>query len=104
MRVFDPDRIEAQPYEKRQLNVFYQVPQFKMRIIELPAGGELPDCQMQDHVVFYALSGGADVIVDGEVSTLAEGQCLVSPPARFKMTSRKGVRVMGIQIAAAPRS
>lgn len=104
MQVFDPGRIEAHPYEQRHLNVFYQVPEFKMRIIELRPGGELPECQMQDHVVFYVLCGEADVIVDGEVSTLVEGQCLVSLPAKFKMTSRKGVRVMGIQIAAAPRS
>lgn len=100
MHVFHPGAMDAHPYEQRRLNVFYQVPEFKMRIVELPPNGELPECQMQDHVVFYVLSGEADVLVDGEASTLREGQCLVSPPAKFKMSSRTGVRLMGIQIAA----
>jgi len=73
-----------------------------MRIIELPAGGALPDCQMHDHVVFYVLSGEADVVVDDEQSTLGEGQCLVSPPVRFQMASRNGVRILGIRIAETP--
>jgi len=104
MNVFDPARVEAQPYEGRQMNVFYQVPEFKMRVIALPPGGELPECQMRDHVVFYVLSGEADITVDGGVSTLTKGKCLVSPPARFRMSTRDGVRVTGIQITAAPRS
>lgn len=103
MRIFAPDGIKAQPYEERHLNVFYQVPEFKMRIIQLPPGGALPDCQMREHVIFFVLSGSATILIDGETSSLTQGQCLVSPPASFRMTSQDGVKIMGIQIAPTPR-
>ena len=42
MEVFDLRAMRAQPYEKRDKNVFYQTREFKTRIIQLPAGGQIP--------------------------------------------------------------
>jgi hypothetical protein len=42
MRTFDIRAMESYPYDKREGNVFYQAPQLKARIIELPARGCLP--------------------------------------------------------------
>ncbi len=98
MKVFDLDAMEAKPYEERDKNVFYQAPEFKTRIIELAAGGEIPLCEMSDHVIFYVLTGEAEVTVNGESSTLRDGQCLISPPATFSMTTKAGARLLGIQI------
>ena len=104
LKVFDLAAMEAQPYEKRDKNVFYKVPEFKTRIIELPPGGEIPKCEMCDHVIFYVLTGEAEVTVNAQISTLSERQCLITPPATFSMKTQRGVRILGIQIAANTRS
>ena len=104
MQVFDLRAMEAQPYEARDRNVFYETQEFKARVIELAPGGAIPSCEMAGHVIFYVLSGEAEVTVNGQTSNVAQGQCLISPPATFSMHSRKGVRMMGVQVAAGPRS
>ena len=103
MKVFDLAAMEAQPYEKRDKNVFYQAREFKTRIIELPPGGEIPKCEMSDHVLFYVLAGEAEVTVNAQTSTLGEHQCLITPPATFSMRTEKGSRLLGIQILATLR-
>ena len=69
-------------------------------IIELPQGGEIPKCEMPDHVIFLVLAGQADVTVNGQTSTVGEQQCLITAPATFSMKSERGARMVGIQIAA----
>lgn len=98
--VFDFDAMTAQPYEKRDTNVFYETPEFKTRIIELAPGGEIPACEMTDHVLFSVPSGEAEVTVNGEPFVVGPGQCVISPPATFSMTSRAGARLLGVQIEA----
>ncbi len=81
MKVFDLSAMEAHPYEHRDKNVFYRATEFKTRIIELPPGGEIPECRMSDHVVFLVLNGEAVVTVNAEKGAIVEGRCLVIPPA-----------------------
>jgi len=100
MRTFDVRAMESHSYDKREKNVFYQTPQFKARIIELPAGGGMPSCEMASHVLFYVVRGEAEVQVNGEVAALREGQCLAAEPATISMKTKSGVRILGIQIAA----
>jgi len=59
---------------------------------------------MRDHVIFYVLTGEAEVAVNAQISTLGERHCLITPPATFSMKTQRGVRIMGIQIAANTRS
>ncbi len=97
-KVFDLSAMAVRPYEEREKNVFYSTQAFRARIIELGPGQEMPLCEMESHVVFVALSGGASVKVDGEEFALDEGKCLITPPATISMRSESGVRMMGIQI------
>jgi len=99
MRIFDIRAMESHSYDKREKNVFYQTPQFKARIIELPAGGGMPTCEMASHVLFYVVRGEAEVQVNGEIAALREGQCLDTEPATISMKTKSGVRILGIQIA-----
>jgi len=99
MKVFDLARMTAYPYEQRERNVFYQVGEFKARIIELPPGGRMPDCDMASHVIFCVLEGQAQVWVNGRELTLQQNHCLVTEPATLSMTSEQGVRMLGIQVA-----
>jgi quercetin dioxygenase-like cupin family protein len=101
MRIFDLGAMVAQPYDEREKNVFYQTPRFKARIIELPAKGSMPTCEMASHVLFYIVQGEAEVQVNQEVTTIKEGQCLITEPATLAMKTENGVKIMGIQVAAA---
>jgi len=104
MKVFDLSKMKAFPYEKREKNVFYQVKEFKTRIIELPSGGKMPPCEMSEHVVFVVLDGEVMVEVSSEKVSLKEKHCLIAEPAAMSMRTQKGVRMLGIQIAAAPKT
>lgn len=99
MKTFDLHTMAAAPYEERDSNVFYQSPEFKARIIELPAGGSMPDCEMESYVVFTAIEGEATVKVNGEKTGLQAGQCLITEPATLSMETGNGVKILGLQIA-----
>ena len=98
MKIFNTKTLQAFPFSERHKNVFFQVDEFKMRIIELESGQQLPDCQMVSYVVFSLISGEVEVIVDNEKTLLKEGELLVSEPAKFSMRALKASRLVGIQI------
>lgn len=98
MKIFDLNAMQAADYAERGKNVFYNVPEFKTRIIELPAGGKMPQCEMASHVVFVVIDGAVSVMVNGEEALLKAGQCLITEPATLSMKTEKGVKILGIQI------
>ncbi|MDZ7722196.1 MAG: hypothetical protein U5R06_05050 [candidate division KSB1 bacterium] len=98
MKVFNLKTMPFFPYEQRDKNVFHRSPEFKARIIELPPGGSLPDCDMDSFVVFTVIQGTATVNVNGKESRLHAGECLITEPARLSMKTQDGVRIMGLQI------
>jgi hypothetical protein len=77
LRVLDLNEMKAFPYEQRERNVFYQSQEFKIRIVELPPGGEMPTCEMASHVIFHVLE-------------LKEKQCLITGPATLSMITENG--------------
>ena len=98
MKTFDLNEMTEFPYAEREKNAFYKADQFKARIIQLPPGGEMPPCEMADHILFTVVSGSADVDVDGEIVTIEVGQMLITPPATLSMKTRNGVKIAGVQI------
>lgn len=98
MKKYNTKTLHAFPFSERNKNVFFQVEEFKMRIIELDSGQQLPDCQMESYVVFSLVSGEVEAIVDNEKTLLKEGDVLVSEPATFSMKALKASRLVGIQI------
>jgi len=98
MKVFDLNAMHAYPYDERDKNVLFQNPEFKIRIIELPSGGTMPDCKMSSHVVFVVVEGSATVTVNQEEEVLKTGQCLITEPATLSMRTDTGVKILGIQI------
>ncbi len=96
--VFDLKTQPVFPFEEREKNVFFSGAGFKTRIIVLPAGGSMPECPMRTAVIFYVVSGEAEVTVDGEKNKLAEGNCLVGQPGRYSMRTAVGARLLGVQI------
>ncbi|MDZ7672574.1 MAG: hypothetical protein U5K53_07070 [Halanaerobiales bacterium] len=98
MELFDLNEMEVNPYEKRDKNVFYKTKEFKSRIIELPAQGEMPKCQMDSYVMFYVLEGKGIVKVNGKSKEIKSGQCMITEPAELSLKSENGIKIMGIQI------
>jgi mannose-6-phosphate isomerase-like protein (cupin superfamily) len=98
MRVVDLKTMMSGPYKEREMNIIFNLEEFKVRNIKLPADGKIPDCEMQSYVIFYIVEGSVDVTVDQEKATITEGQCLISDPATISMSSKDGAKIMGIQI------
>lgn len=98
MKLFDITDMDAHGYEQRWQNVFHEAPEFKMRVIDLAPGGNIPLCEMASHVVFVCVEGEALVTVDGDEVSLNPAQGLVTEPATLSMRSRVGAKLLGIQI------
>lgn len=98
MNVFDLNSMKSFPYEQRDKNVFYWTPDFKARIVELPPGGKMPECQMESYVVFTVIEGTAMVVVNQQATRLHAGQCFITEPATLSMTTDSGVKIVGLQI------
>ncbi|PKL25945.1 MAG: hypothetical protein CVV46_15565 [Spirochaetae bacterium HGW-Spirochaetae-2] len=98
MQIIDLMELEAQGYEKRQVNVFFQNDLFKARVIVLESGGRIPDCQMDSHVMFYVVEGEVRLSCNGKTSVLKEKQVFITEPALLSMESESGARLMGVQI------
>ena len=98
MQVYDIKSINSYPYKDREKNVLFKSEEFKVRIIDLKKGEQLPTCEMNSYVIFINMDGKAEVMINSDKVTLKEGQFLVSEPATFSMTSENGVKMLGIQI------
>lgn len=98
MELFDLGLIPAYPLHEKDKNVFYRTSTFKARIIDLPPGGTIPPCAMEQHVVFTVVNGEAHITVDGKTAVAAKGCCVITTPATVSMKTEEGVRIMAIQI------
>lgn len=98
MEIYDLMKLDAQGYEKRQVNVFFQNDTFKARVIVLEAGGKIPECQMDTFVMFYVVKGEVTLRKNAESFVLKENQVFITEPALLSMESKSGARLMGIQI------
>jgi len=96
MQVFNLKTMNVAAPEEKGKNVFYKSEHLKTRLIELPAGGGIPECQMESHVLFYVIEGKAQVTVNQEEAVITEGQCLITAPATVSMKTDAGVRMLGI--------
>lgn len=102
MEKFDLTKIKAASYEQRKKNVFYEKPEFKLRIINLKPGSEIPSCVMSSYVVLICVEGKAEMLVNGNKVELSSGQLMVSEPATFSMRTGPGARLLGMQVKPRP--
>jgi quercetin dioxygenase-like cupin family protein len=98
MEIFDLMDLEAQGYENRKVNVFFQNDLFKTRVIVLEANGKIPECQMDSYVMFYVVKGEVILRKNNESSILKESQVFITEPALLSMETKTGARLMGVQI------
>jgi mannose-6-phosphate isomerase-like protein (cupin superfamily) len=99
MKQFDILNMKAYGYDRREKNVFYASPEFKMRVISLSPGESMPKCDMASYVIFVGIEGEAEVDVGTDRVAISRGQCLVSEPATLSMRTNAGARLLGIQVA-----
>lgn len=92
MEIFDLKEME----EKQ---AFYKEEEFNARHIILSEGEKIPPCDMSTYVIFVVLHGEAEVTVDDESVTLSKGKCLITEPATLSMETKKGVKILGLQIS-----
>ena len=96
MKVFNLSEVEI---TSRKNKVLQREKEFNTRIVELGAGGEIPECEELDkYVLFIVLEGQAVATVDGGQVKLASGNMLTSEDAKLGLRTEQGVRMLGIQI------
>lgn len=98
MEIFDLMNLEAEGYENRNVNVFFQNDLFKTRVIVLESGQKIPECRMDSFVMFYVVKGEVLLRKNDEYSILKENQVFITEPALLSMETNSGARLLGIQI------
>jgi quercetin dioxygenase-like cupin family protein len=98
MEIFDLNDILVHPFEERDGNVLFQNETFKVRLIQLEAGGEIPPCAMAMNVIFCVLRGKGIITVNDKTNQVKPHSLIITPPATISMKSDEGMRVLGIQI------
>ena len=98
MKIFDLMNLEAEGYENRKVNVFFENDLFKTRVIVLKQGQKIPECQMNDFVMFYVVKGEVLLRKNDEESVLKENQIFITEPALLSMETNTGARLLGVQI------
>jgi len=98
MEIFDLNDIFVHSLEERDRNVLFQSETFKVRLIQLEAGGEIPPCAMAMNVIFCVLRGKGIITVNDKTNQVKPHSLLVTPPATISMKSEVGMRLLGIQI------
>jgi quercetin dioxygenase-like cupin family protein len=98
MKIFDLMNLETDGYENRNVNVFFQNNLFKTRVIDLKPKQKMPECQMDDFVMFYVVKGEVLLRKNNESATLKENQVFITEPTLLSMETIDGVRLMGVQI------
>ncbi len=98
MKIFDLMNLEAEGYENRKVNVFFKNDLFKTRVIVLKQGQKIPECQMNDFVMFYVVKGEVLLRKNDEESILKENQIFITEPALLSMEANTGARRLGIQM------
>jgi quercetin dioxygenase-like cupin family protein len=98
MEIFDLNDILVHPFEERDGNVLFQNETFKVRLIQLAAGGEIPPCKMAMNVIFCVLRGKGIITVNDKTNQVKPHSLIITPPATISMKGDEGMRVLGIQI------
>jgi quercetin dioxygenase-like cupin family protein len=99
MMIFDIADLKDFGRDQKEKNVFYETPEFKMRIIDLATGESIPKCEMTSHVIFICFEGEAEVNANDKSFPISRGRGFVSEPAVLSISTSSGARILGIQIA-----
>src|SRR4030065_989772 len=98
MEFFDLNDSNVYPLEERDKNVLFQSGIFKVRLIQVEAGGEIPPCAMAMNVIFCVLQGEGVITVNESSNQVKSHSLIITSPATVSMKSDEGMRVLGIQI------
>jgi mannose-6-phosphate isomerase-like protein (cupin superfamily) len=98
MEIFDLNNSNIYPFEERDKNVLFQSGAFKVRLIQLEAGGEIPPCRMATDVIFCVLQGKGIITVNGKTNQVKPHSLIITNPATISMRSKDGMKLLGIQI------
>ena len=101
MEIFDLNDLNVYPFEERDKNVLFQSGTYKVRLIQLEAGGEIPRCAMVMNVLFCVLQGKGVITVNDKANEVRPHSLIITPPTTISMKTDEGMRVLGIQIVGA---
>ena len=98
MEIFDLNDSNVYPFEEKDKNVLFQSEAFKIRLIQVEAGEEIPPCAMAMNVIFCILQGKGLITVNDQSNQVKPHSLIITNPATISMRSKDGMKVLGIQI------
>jgi quercetin dioxygenase-like cupin family protein len=98
LEIFDLNDIFVHPLEERDRNVLFQTETFKVRLIQVDPGGEIPPCTMATNVLFCVLQGEGIITVNDQSNQVKSHSLIIAPPTTISMKSDEGMKLLGIQI------
>jgi len=77
-------------------NVLAQTDKFKIRNIELAAGEQIPECNMENWVLFYIREGEGKIFINGEPTNVVEQDLVFTEPAKVSTKAKTKMKILGI--------
>jgi len=96
MEIINFSKIIFQP-DKDQ-NVLTENNKFKIRNIEIKAGGQIPECNMENWVIFYVREGNGTIVINGKLSNIIEQDLVFTEPAKVSFEAETKMKILGIII------
>ena len=94
MKKINLSKIEYQ--EEKEKNVLAQTEKFKLRNIELEAGEQIPECNMENWVIFYVREGKGEIFINGEPTNVAKQDLVFTKPAKVSTKAKTKMKILGI--------
>ena len=93
MRKINLSKIEYQ--EEKDKNVLAQTEKFKLRNIDLEAGEQIPECNMENWVIFYIREGEGEIFINGELTNVAKEDLVFTEPAKVSIKAKTRMKILG---------
>jgi quercetin dioxygenase-like cupin family protein len=77
-------------------NVLAQTEKFKIRNIELEAGQQIPECNMENWVLFYVRKGKGKIFINKKETIMAKESLVFTEPAMVSIKAKEAMKILGI--------
>lgn len=94
--LFDKARFSSAQHVK---TVIKEAEKYKILVIGLEPGQQIPPCVMHSHTIFYVIEGQGSITAGGEKSEICRGSMIVLPPGvERSVTSSGRMTLLAIQV------
>ena len=94
MKLFNLSEIKFHP--EKDKNVLAENNKFKIRNIELECGEQIPECNMENWVLFYVRKGKGKIFINKKETIMAKESLVFTEPAMVSIKAKEAMKILGI--------